>query len=58
MDKRQKLSLVGLLLSILVTAISISALIGNIAKLPVILALYASGLSTGVSTYKLLKNKK
>jgi heme/copper-type cytochrome/quinol oxidase subunit 4 len=58
MDKKQKLSLIGLLLSILLTVISVSALIGNVAKLPVIITLYTSGLSTGVSICKLVKSKK
>jgi uncharacterized membrane protein len=58
MNKKQRLSLLGILITIAVGALTAYSMIGNVAKLPNLITLYASGFASGVSLLVWIKNRK
>ena len=58
MNKKQRLALVGIIITIAVGALTAYTMIGSIAKLPNLITLYASGFASGVSLLVWLKNRK
>jgi len=58
MNKKQKLALVGIIITVAVGALTAYTMIGSVAKLPNLITLYASGFASGVSLWVWLKNRK
>jgi polyferredoxin len=58
MNKKQRLALLGIIITIVVGALTAYSMIGNVAKLSQLLALYASGFASGVSLLVWIKNRK
>jgi hypothetical protein len=58
MNKKQRLALLGILITITVGALTAYSMIGNVAKLPNLIALFASGFASGVSLLVWMKNRK
>lgn len=58
MNKKQRLALVGIIITVVVGALTAYSMIGNVAKLPHLITLYASGFASGVSLLAWLKNRK
>ena len=58
MNKKQRLALLGILITISVGVLTAYSMIGNVAKLPNLIALYASGFASGVSVLVWIKNRK
>ena len=58
MNKKQRLALLGIIITITVGTITGYSMIGNVAKLPTLITLYASGFASGVSLLVWLKNRK
>ena len=56
MNKKQRLALLGITITIAVGALTAYSMIGNVAKLPSLLTLYASGFASGVSLLVWIKN--
>ena len=54
MNKKQRLSLLGILITIAVGVLTAYSMIGNVAKLPNLITMYASG----VSLLVWIKNRK
>lgn len=52
MNKKQRLALVGIIITIVVGALTAYSMIGNVAKLPHLITLYASGFASGVSLWR------
>lgn len=57
MNRKQRLSVLGFILTIAATVISIYNSVGVIAKLPVLITIYASGIGSGVSLITLIKGR-
>ena len=58
MNKKQRLALLGILITIAVGALTAYSMIGNVAKLPNLITLYASGSASGASFLVWIKNRK
>jgi uncharacterized membrane protein len=58
MNKKQRLALLGIIITIAVGALTAYSMIGNVAKLSHLIALYASGFASGVSLLAWIKNRK
>lgn len=58
MNKKQRFALSGIIITIAVGALTAYSMIGNVAKLPNLITLYASGFASGVSLLAWLKNRK
>jgi polyferredoxin len=58
MNKKQRLALLGILITIAVGALTAYSMIGNVAKLPNLITLYASGFASGASFLVWIKNRK
>lgn len=58
MNKKQKLALLGIIITIAVGVLTAYSMIGNVAKLPHLITLYASGFASGVSLLVWIKNRK
>lgn len=58
MNKKQRLALIGILVTIAVGVLTAHSMIGNVAKLPNLKALYASGFASDVSLLVWIKNRK
>lgn len=58
MNKKQRLALLGIIITIAVGALTAYSMIGSVAKLPRLIALYASGFASGVSLLVWIKNRK
>ncbi len=57
MNKKQRLALLGIIITIAVGAITAYTMIGSVAKLPNLITLYASGFASGVSLLVWIKNR-
>lgn len=57
MNKKQRLALLGIIITIAVGALTAYSMIGSIAKLPNLITLYASGFASGVSLLIWIKNR-
>lgn len=57
MNRKQRLSVLGFILTIAATVISIYNSVGGIAKLPVLITIYASGIGSGISLITLIKGR-
>ncbi len=57
MNRKKRLSVLGFILTIAATVISIYNSVGVIAKLPVLITIYASGIGSGISLITLIKGR-
>jgi len=57
MNKKQRLALLGIIITIAAGTLTAYSMIGSVAKLPNLITLYASGFASGVSLFVWIKNR-
>jgi hypothetical protein len=58
MNTKHRLALLGIIITTAVGVLTAYSMIDNVAKLPHLITLYASGFASGVSLLAWLKNRK